>query len=223
MFTRTLGIATLALAAAAAPARADIMHWFWEVEVNGEAVDATRPIGVVPGDQVDIQLRAQFDPYRDGFAAAEFGIATGGQFFECGTVNIDLSDGYGLNPYLAWQSGLPGEFADADGDGITDTIDDIVPLQFHPDWGYAFDDSNPVDVYRIGWEVQSSVRAPFTLNHQPTLSGRFYSGVWVDPYTPLDYTPSSDQLMFVPTAGSSVVLVIAMAAVSRRPRVAGMQ
>lgn len=221
MLRQALGITTLALAAAAAPTRADIMHWFWEVEVNGEAVDAGKPIGVVPGDQVDIQLRAQFDPYRDGFAGAEFAIATGEQFFECGAVNVDLSDGHGLNPYLVW-SGLFGEFADADGDGITDTIDDIVALQFHPDWGYAFDESDPVDVYRIGWEVQSSVRESFTLTHAPQLSGRFYSAVWEDPYTTIDYTPNSDQLVFVPTAGSTGVLVIAMVAVLRRSRVTGM-
>jgi len=220
MFRRTLGITTLALASAAAPTRADIMHWFWEVEVNGQAVDVGRPIGVVPGDQVDIELWAHFDPYRDGFAGAEFAVATGGQFFESGTVSIDLSDGYGLNPRLAW-SGLFGELADSDGDGTTDIIDDIVALQFHPDWGYAFDDSDPIHVYRIGWVLHSPLRGSVTLAHTPQLSGRFHRAVWDDPYTAIEYTPSSDSLVFVPSAGSTCAFVLAGAVRMRRHRVSG--
>ncbi len=220
MFRRTLGIATLALAAAAAPTRADIMHWFWEVEVNGEAVEVGSPIGVVPGDQVDIELWAHFDPYRDGFAAAEFAVVTGDRFFESGRVSVDYSEGYGLNPYLTL-GGKNGKFADSDGDGTADIVDDIVAFQLHPDWGSAFDPSEPVLVYGIGWQLDSMLDGSVVLAHTPQLSGRFHSAVWDDPYTAIEYTPSSDSLVFVPSAGSTCALVLAGAIRMRRHRVSG--
>jgi len=215
MFRRTLGITTLALASAAAPTRADIMHWFWEVEVNGQAVDAQRPIVVTPQDQVDIELWAEFDPHRDGFAGAGFAISTGDTLFESGDVLHTLDDGYGLNPYLS-AFGQNGFLADEDGSGSFDRIDDIVAFQLHPEWGVGFDRSNPILVYSMGWNVLLPIAERFRIAQVPTLDGHFGGGVWVDAYTTLDYPMQSEVLIIVPCPSVLFIVGGALLGAGRR-------
>jgi hypothetical protein len=201
MLQRTLGITTLALAAAAAPTRADIMHWFWEVEVNGQAVDASRPIAVEAGDHLNLRLSASMSPGREGFAESYFAITLDEQFFLTGAVDIE-SSGYGLSERLDDYSAGIGRIADADGNGRADMIDDINPFQvpnrIPP---HNTDMSNPIFVYAFGWTMlpDGEINAPITIARAPTLAGDFVNAVYLDGWgARAEYDSQSDQVVIVP-------------------------
>lgn len=210
MLTRTLGIATLALAAAAAPARADIMHWFWEVEVNDQPVDARSPVAVEVGDLVEIDIWTEFTPYHEGFAWAVFSVHASDDFFRNGEVSIDRWRGYGLNTDLDG-FGDPGFFADADSSGYWDTIDHVVPAQFPPFFNSEFDPSNPLRTYRIGWTVESSDFERIELSHGTSLAGEYGAAVYFDPFGAFAvYDSTSTTLVIVPSPHSLLVVCLGL-------------
>ncbi len=211
MLTRLLAIGVLTAALLAANAHADIMHWFWEVEVNGQAVDATVPIVVGAGDQVDIELWAEWEPHRYGFAVGEYAISTGDDFFVVANeVNIDPWDGYGPAGRLGgW--GYDGTAADADENGIFDTIDTIVNMQIPPAFNGSFDESNPLQLYRIGWTLETTPSIPISLVRTPWLDGWSRTWVFTDPWGAVaEYEDVTESVMFIP-APSVLGLLIAWA------------
>jgi len=162
---------------------------------------------------VEIELWAEFDPYRGGFAGAGFAITTGDLFFESGTVHYTSDEGYGLNPYLAFL-GQNGFTADENGDGSIDRIDDIFPFQFHPGWFYG-DSSNPISIYRIGWNITEAISETILISLAPTLQGYFGADVWEDRYTTVSYTMASDTLVFIPGPYAPAVLLVGVFAILR--------
>ncbi len=217
MFRRTLGITTLALAAAAAPTRADIMHWFWEVEVNGEAVDSGQPVVVAVGDRVDIALWAEFDPYRAGFSASVFAIDVDPELFVAGAVNIDEASGFGRNPLLAELSDRSGTPTDTDNDGALDSIDDIEVWQLPMFWEDNGDWRDPLPIYAIHWDVLATPTTPIQLERGATSDGRVFSTVYWDIYgNSSEYDELNTPLVIVPTPGTSLMGVVAIGAACRR-------
>ncbi|MDQ7012795.1 MAG: hypothetical protein Q9O74_02730 [Planctomycetota bacterium] len=209
MNRRFLGAWIIAAAALALPAHADIMHWYWQVEINGQAVETNRPIGVNPGDNVDIELMAEYDPYGSGFAWAVFGLETVDEFFEGGEVNISTQDGYGLNRVLR-QLGWSGEFVDSKGGPAPDFIDNIEGFQLPRGFGSDFDGRNPLMVYRIGWSVQSELDRVIPLRPTSTLSGDRISKVYITDWGEAnDYMNIDEVVRFVPTPGGLGVLLVA--------------
>ena len=198
-----------------AAAQADIMHWYWEVEVNGQAVDTGQPVVVRTGDHVDIELWAEFDPYREGFAAGHFSIAANDRFFSSGTVTIDPQQGYGLNPYLL-TLGENGVLTDSDNSGIPDTLDSVLGFQLARGWGTGFDSSNPIQVYRVGWVLEEPLTLLTELYHGPTLDGDFWNAVYIDDFTTTDYSALSDSLVFIPAPCAAAVLALSAGALLRR-------
>lgn len=191
-------------------ARADVMHWFWDVEVNGHLADESRPVPVEAGDRVEIALWADFDPYRAGFAAAVCAIDTDDALFLTGDVNIDPAEGYGLNPDLL-ALGENGMIVDSDASGAADVIDAIVGFQLARGWGGNFDPSNPIRVYRFGWTLTDTPSGEIRLHHSPTLDGQFSSSVYLDDFgNAVEYPTASDVLVIVPAP--SVVLICAAGA-----------
>lgn len=209
MLNKTLGIATLALAAAAATTRADIMHWFWEVEVNGEAVDATRPVVVEAGDSVDISLWSTWDPHRWGLAESAFAIATGDHFFEVAAlVSFDESLGYGRNPAFGHADNFSGQTRDTDGTGEWDTIDLIWMFQLPPLFGHD-DQSNPLKAYTLRWELEEDLSESVSLARAPTVDdGWFINRVYGSEFGGyVDYSTLDDTVVFVPAPLSWIVLL----------------
>ncbi len=210
MFTRTLRLATLAFAVAVAPTRADIMRWFWEVEVNGEAVDATQPIPVGVGDNLVIELWAEMIPGRWGFAESHFSLLADDSLFTQGVVNIDPADGYGVGHTLDDYVPGDGEIVDSDGNGISDTIDGIhalqMPIEIPPN---NTDMSNPIQAYSLAWSVTASVDSRLEVIRQPTLRGEFVNAVYLDGWgARAEYISLDDTLCFVPSAGSVVPMLL---------------
>ena len=171
------------------------------------------------GDQVDIELWAEFDPYREGFAAAVFSIGTGDHFFTIGDVNIDPLDGYGLNP-LFLSLGDNGTVTDSDHSGVIDIVDDIFAFQLASGWGVDFDASNPIQVYSFGWKVAQTPTMSVDLIHGPTLNGEFNNAVYLDDFGEYtEYQPVSEILRFIPTPPTCGVIGCAMfLAMSNRRR-----
>lgn len=217
MLARMLGLGALIVTLAAAQARADTIHWYWQVEVNGQAVQTDRPIGVNPGDNVDIQLMADYDPYGSGFAYAIFGLETIDEFAEIGDVNISTRDGYGLNRVLL-QGGGPGEFVDTDGGGTPDFIDDIVGFQAPMAFNSEFDGRDPLPVYRIGWSIHTAVGSEIPLRPVATLSGERLSHIYTTNWgESSDYTEVDEVVRFVPAPGGvGTFLFIALLCVRSR-------
>ena len=219
MNRRLLGAWIIAAAALALPAHADIMYWYWQVEVNGETADASRPIVVGAGDEVEIELWASMDPELEAIASAAFALRFGDSLLSVGDLNINPDHGNGLSPaFLAF--GMNGVPIDTTGDGVPDTIDDIEAWQFSKIFGEPFyNDSNPVKVYSLGWALSQPPAEPITFRHTPTTAGRYESRVYTDVFGDSRvYSNTSDQLVFVPTPVSIAVFIIAICGNSRRCR-----
>lgn len=216
MLMRILCIGVVAIAAA--QTRADIMHWYWQVEVNGQAVNADRPIGVNPGDNVDIELIADYDPYGSGFSWAYFGLETIDEFAEAGNVNINTQDGYGLNRALR-SFGWSGEFVDTMGGPAPDFIDNIEGFQLPPGFNSIFDGSNPLMVYRIGWIVHSELDSVVPIRPTSTQSGDRISQVYVTDWGEAnDYMNVDETVRFMPAPGGAGVFVFVVLSQVRRRR-----
>ncbi len=210
MCRQLLGAWIIAAAALALPAHADIMYWYWQVEVNGQTADASRPIVVGAGDEVEIELWAEFDPYREGFAFMYLGLATVDEFFEIGEVNINESEGYGRNRALRHLGGR-GEFVDTKGGPAPDFIDGIVGYQPPRFYNSEGDWRNPLPIYRIGWSVLSELDREIPLQPTATTSGERLSHVYlVDEWgESTDYMNIDEVVRFVPTPGGLGVLLVA--------------
>ena len=220
MFTRTLGIATLALAAAAAPARADIMHWFWEVEVNGLAVDATRPVVVAAGDSVDIALRSTWDPHRWGLAESVFSIHAGDHFFDvAAAIDIDESRGYGRHPAFTSADDFGGGLVDTDNSGSADVIDLIWLSQLPPMFGHD-DQSNPLRAYSLRWDIRVDLAEQAVLERVPTfVDALLIDRVYSSPQGGYaDYDATSSLVVFVPSPMSVAPLLFGLQVLHRGTR-----
>ena len=179
-------------------AHADIMHWFWEVEVNGAGVDATQPVHVRAGDSVDIELWAEWDPVGEGFAWSDFAISTGDDFFTHGIVEIDEGLGYGRNEALRAYY-FPGTPIDTGGSPAPDIIDLIDVFQFPSFFNSMGDWRHPLFIYAIGWDITEELDADIELHRAPTSAGQLFSGVYQSVYGDLVlYGESNDVLRFVP-------------------------
>lgn len=219
MLTRWLAIGILAATLLAGSAHADIMHWYWEVEVNGQAVDATQPIVVGAGDQVDIELWADWKPHRWGFAAGYFSISTQDAFFEAAEfVNIDEDDGFGRNPSFADLQTENGTFMDSDTSGQMDVIDAIGVSQLPFFINDTYDSGNPLPFYRIRWSLASDLSKQVSLIRSPTVvHGYLVDQVFADKWgTYLDYTPDDERLIFVPEPPVVIILCLLLATQPRR-------
>jgi hypothetical protein len=209
-----------AVAGTAATAHADIMEWYWAVEVNGRAVDASRPVVVQTGDNVDIELWALFDPYGAGFAGSLFAIATDEELHVSGRVNIDEDAGYGRNPLLAELTNGPGTMFDADGDDVPDLIDAIEVFQMPMYWEDNGDWSDPISVYSMGWTVTSELDDPISLLRAATADGTLISTIYTDVYgSTSDCEDRNATLTFIPAPATAVVCATGLLFCSRRRRI----
>jgi hypothetical protein len=194
------------------------MHWYWEVEVNGQSVDASRPVVVTGGDHVEIDLWADFDPYGAGFAAAHFAVRTGDEFFALGPVNTDPSDGYGLNGNLDGL-GEQGMLVDSNGDGAIDAIDGILPFQLPHAFNSEYDFSDPIRIYGLGWTPSDAPTSRIVLLHGPTLGGESLNRVYLDAFGRFsDYGSVADMLVFIPCPSGAVVILAGAVIAIRRNR-----
>ena len=203
-----------AVAAAGSPAHADIMHWYWEVEVNGAGVDATQPVHVRAGDHVDIELWAEWTPRAHGFANAIPSISTGDVFFALAQfVNIDEQQGYGRNPTLSDFTINSGDILDSDNSGIPDIIDFISLAQLPENMNANYDDSNPILGYRIGWALAATPGSGITLLRVPPLDypTEFPDTVYTDPFGGMvEYATVADPLVFIPSPSGLVLFALVL-------------
>ncbi len=219
MCRRLFGAWIIAAAALALPAHADIMYWYWQVEVNGETADASKPIVVGAGDEVEIELWAEWEPRGAGFAASAFSISVGDQFFQVAS-SVDISEdrGLGRNPSLSALSDENGMFVDTLNSGTFDQIDIIYAAQLAPFYG-LFDDSYPMRVYSVEWilsqDLGDAVRLertnPFSVNAERYQL--IYTDIWGNI---AEYEHNEDTLMFVPTPPSLLVLAYCLPLSRRR-------
>ncbi len=220
MRSDAFGAWIIAAAALALPANADIMHWYWQVEVNSQPADASKPIVVGAGDEVEIELWAEWSPQGAGFAWSWFSIATGDAFFEASSeVNISESSGYGRNPSLSVLSSTNGTFTDTDGSGTADQIDWIDVGQLSRRFGH-FDDSHPMLIYSFAWVLGESINVPVVIERTDVFlrdTDRFQIVYTDDLGNQSEYDHIEESLIFVP-APSSVLALMCVVLLRNRTR-----
>ncbi len=219
MNRRLLGAWIIAAAALALPANADIMHWYWQVEVNGWTADASRPIVVGAGDEVEIELWAEYEPYRGGFAGSIFALDLGNRFLTLGDLTIDELLGFGRNDQMRLVH-RPGTLFDADGDGRQDMVDAIEVFQFPQGFNSGGDWSNPVMIYSLRWDLETTPASNVYVNRAATSGGDLFSSVYSDQFGTevFSYDEWSRTLVFVPTPWSVFLIFTGVGASSVRRR-----
>ncbi|MDQ7014647.1 MAG: hypothetical protein Q9O74_12250 [Planctomycetota bacterium] len=222
MYRQLFGAWIIAAAALALPANADIMHWYWQVEVNGQTADASKLIVVGAGDEVEIELWAEWEPQGEGIATAVFSISVGDQFFEvASSVDISEENGFGRNPTLSNESTASGTFLDTDGSDMYDLIDWIDVGQLPRFFGQEFDDSNPLPVYSLLWVVDRPIEVPIVVQRADIVQWGFarYQQVYLDEWgNGKNYDHSEDRLVFVPAPGNAIIILSILVPWRRRHR-----
>ncbi len=162
------------------------------------------------GDEVEIELWAEWSPPGDGFAWSWFSISVGDQFFEtAASVNINEEDGYGRNPALSFDPGGNGESIDSDSSGEYDLIDWIDVYQLPRIYG-IFDNSNPIRVYSLLWTIGSPVDLPVTVARADVFANgqQRFQRVWLDEWGSVaEYDQTEDLLVFIPGPASALPLL----------------
>ena len=220
MLARILWLGALTGTLAAAQARADIMHWYWQVEVNGQAADANQPIVVGAGDEVGIELWAEWEPRGEGIATAVFSISAGDHFFEvASSVDVREEQGLGRNPTLSGESSANGTFIDTDESDQYDVIDWIDVGQLPRFFGQEFDDSNPLAVYALLWTIDRPVEYSIVVQRTDIVQWGFarYQQVYLDEWgNGRDYDHAEDRLVFIPSPGNAVIILYMLLSWRRR-------